>query len=78
MDLQEKMKLDLGTSCSLRYLFSESVCLLIFYVLRNKYFTVECTAKLLCISLYMKTLENHKTCVFDRILGSVIGLEKLG
>lgn len=50
----------------------------VFISLWNKYFTEESASKLLCVSSHMKISENYKTCVFDRILESVIGLENLG
>lgn len=50
----------------------------VFMSLWNKYFTAEYATEFLCISSHMKIPENHKTCVFDRILESVVGLENLG
>lgn len=49
----------------------------ILYILWNQYFTVECSVKLLLIPSNMQIPENYKTCVFDRIVRNVIGLEKL-
>lgn len=50
----------------------------VFMSLWNKYFAAGSSTELLCISSHMKIPENHKTCGFDTILESVIGLENLG
>jgi len=77
MDLQEKIKPDLGTSCSIRYLFSE--CCVLTYSLRLMEQVFYC--RLLCkIVVYLFSHENPRKPqeFFDRVLGTVIGLEKLG